>query len=86
MSIRLESSPSLTFLDAFSARDRRAAEAAIGRRDEQRRKSFEARDRAGSKLTLDFHGRARTLLGDGKYSSLSHFRWFISSVQVRIAP
>ena len=29
MSIRLESSPSLTFLDAFPARDRKAAEAAI---------------------------------------------------------
>jgi hypothetical protein len=70
MSIRLESSPSLPFLDAFPARDRKAAEAAIGKRDEQRSKSFETRDRAGTKLTLDFHGRARTLLGDGKYAAL----------------
>ena len=70
MTIRTDSSRNLPFLDDFSARDRKAAEASLAQHDERSRKSFEARDGAASKLALDFRARMRTLLGDKKLASL----------------
>jgi hypothetical protein len=66
MTIRNDSSRSLPFVEAFSARDRAAAESALARRDEQRRQSFEGRDRATSKLAANLHARVRGLRRRGE--------------------
>ncbi len=70
MTVRIDSSRSLPFLDNFSPRDRKAFESSLARSDEERRKSFAARDAAASKLTLDFRARAQSLLGTKKYAAL----------------
>ena len=70
MTIRVDSSRSLPFLDGFRPRDRKAVESSLARHDEERRKSFEARDGAASKLALDFRARVRALLGDKKFATL----------------
>jgi hypothetical protein len=70
MATRIESSPHLPLLDAFSARDRKTAESALARADERRRRASEARERAMSKLALEFRGNLRKLLGDKKLATL----------------
>ena len=70
MATRMESSPNLPFLDTFSARDRKAAESALARNAERRRRSFEVRDRAMTKLAVDFRAGLRGLLGARKLATL----------------
>jgi hypothetical protein len=69
MAVRTDSSRSLPFLDAFSARDRSAVEAALARHAEARQKRFEARDREAAKVVADYRTRIRTLLGDEKFDA-----------------
>lgn len=70
MPIRVDSSRSLPFVDAFPERDRKATEAAFARHDAGSRATFEARERVASKLVADFRSRTQALLGAKKVAVL----------------
>ena len=70
VTIRIDSSQSLPFLESFRPQDRKVYATALAHSNEQRRKAFESRDQAASKLAADFHAAVRKSLGQKNYTML----------------